>query len=621
MAIVLVLPTALAVSLAVPRINESLDRVSELNHNESVIRLVVSATTLAHALENERDVAALTPGEVGAAVREHRAATDQAWDAFRGSARKAGGDGRLKQRLDEVESELHGLAGVRVRAFTDAMGTVASQTAYSGLILPLLSLVTEANPGSDTHATQGWALYALTVGKLSLSSERALLNAALADGRTESDVATALLASQGIQDMALREFRANAVAQDAQHYERIAPDLTKAGQMVKAAASDAQGGGGGAEPKTGAKEWHRSATRALDGLRSVESEVTKRMLDSNAAHRDQAGKDAVRDTVYVAVALGLALLVTAVVAHSVVSRLRRLRRAALQAAEHRLPALVEAVSRQAPGQVGLKTTPVDLGTRDEVGDVSRAFDAVLREAVRQAADQATLRKSVKAALTSLGRRNQALVYRQLEVITDLENTEENPARLAGLFQIDHLATRMRRHGENLLLLADESPDRVHAVPAPLSDVVRAGAAEVEHYTRVHLGQMPDLCVSGPAVHDVSHLLAELLENATRYSDPVEPVEVTAELGSEGGVVLCISDRGAGMSDAMVAELNARLSNPPLIDVATTGQMGLYVVSQLAARLGIDVVLSCPGAGCTVAVELPAELLVTPESYGEQPAGC
>ncbi|WP_274918027.1 sensor histidine kinase [Streptomyces sp. WZ-12] len=620
MAIVLVLPAALAVSLAVPRITESLDRVGQLNHNENTIRLVVSATTLAHALENERDVAALTPGEVGAAVREHRAATDQAWDAFRDSARKAGGGDRLQQRLDEVESELRGLAGVRARAFTDALGTVASQTAYSGLILPLLSLVTEANPGDDAHATQGWALYALAVGKLALSSERALLNAALADGRTEPDVATALLASQGIQEMALREFRANAVTQDAQHYERVAPGLAEAGRLAKAAAADAQRGTGGAEQKTGAKAWHRSATQALDGLRSVESEVTQRMLDSNAALRDQAGEDAVRDTVYVAVALGLALLVTAVAAHSVVSRLRRLRRAALQAAEHRLPALVEAVSRQAPGQVDLKATPVDLGTRDEVGDVSRAFDAVLHEAVRQAADQATLRQSVKAVLTSLGRRNQGLVYRQLEVITELENTEQNPARLAGLFQIDHLATRMRRHGENLLLLTDESPARVHAVPAPLLDVVRAGAAEVEHYTRVRMGQLPDLWVSGPAVHDVSHLLAELLENATRYSDPAEPVQVKAELGAEGGVVLWISDRGAGMSASTVAELNARLGDPPLIDVATTGQMGLYVVSRLAARLGIDVELSCPGEGCTVAVELPAVLLVAPEPYG-RPAGC
>ncbi|WP_265106077.1 nitrate- and nitrite sensing domain-containing protein [Streptomyces sp. ET3-23] len=613
MTLVLVLPAALCISLAVPRVTHSLDKAEQLTRTEATVRLVVSATTLAHALENERDIAALTPGKPGDAVREHRAATDRALIAFRSRAQDTHGDVRVTQRVADAESALHALTDVRDKAFTDAMDTVASQTAYSDLVLPLLSLGTEANHGGDTASTEGWALYALSVGKLSLSSERALLNAAIAHGRVTPDVAAALLVSQGFQDIALRQFRSAAVPQDAAAYQRIAQHLAETGTMARTAAAAAQrdtkGDSRGAAPALQAQEWHRTASQALEGLRTVESEVTGRMLDSIAAAKAQARKDAALDSAFVAVALGLSLLVAAVAAHSLVSRLRRLRRAALQAAEHQLPALVASISQQAPGQVDLSTEPVDLGTRDEVGDVSRAFDAVIHEAVRQAADQAMLRKSVSAMLASMGRRSQLLVYRQLEMISELERNEAHPAKLEGLFRVDHLATRIRRHCENLLVLADERPGRVHAVPAPLLDVVRAAAAEVEQFTRVRIGDLPDVHITGPAVHDVSHLLAELLENATQYSGPADPVQVTTGASPAGGTVVKIRDRGVGMPAAKAAELNARLSDPPLVDVATTRQMGLYVVSRLAERHGIDVVLSCKGVGCTVAVELPPALLV------------
>ncbi|MFF4409962.1 nitrate- and nitrite sensing domain-containing protein [Streptoverticillium reticulum] len=616
MTLVLVLPAALCISLAVPRVTHSLDQAEQLTRTEATVRLVVAATTLAHALENERDIAALTPGKTGDAVREHRAATDRALAAFRSRVQATDADTRVEQRVADAESALHTLTDVRNKAFTDATDTVASQTAYSDLVLPLLSLGTEANHGGDTASTEGWALYALSVGKLSLSSERALLNAAIAHGRVTPDVAAALLVSQGFQDIALRQFRSAAVPQDAAAYQRITQHLTETGKLARAAAAAAQRDAKGAAPTLQAQQWHRTATQALEGLRTVESEVADRMLGSITAAKAQARRDAAMDSAFVAVALGLSLLVAAAAAHSLVSRLRRLRRAALQAAEHQLPALVASVSQGAPGQVDLTTEPVDVGTRDEVGDVSRAFDAVIHEAVRQAADQAMLRKSVNAMLASMGRRSQILVYRQLEMISELERNEAHPAKLEGLFRVDHLATRIRRHCENLLVLAGERPGRVHAVPAPLLDVVRAAAAEVEQFTRVRIGDLPDVHVSGPAVHDVSHLLAELLENATQYSGPAEPVHVTTGASPAGGIVVKIRDRGVGMPAAKAAELNTRLSDPPLVDVATTRQMGLYVVSRLAERHGIDVVLSCKGVGCTVAVELPPALLVVRAPHHE-----
>ncbi|WP_411144441.1 nitrate- and nitrite sensing domain-containing protein [Streptomyces sp. x-80] len=617
MTVVLALPVALTLGLAVPRVTHSLDRAERLAGAETTVRLVLSATRLAHALQNERDLAARTPGRTTDDVRTHRATTDRALADFRtradpaASAARAVAGSRLTARLSAAERALGTLAELRATAFTAAAGPVATQTAYDDLVAPLLALGTEAGHGDDPAATAGWALHALSTGTAALSSERALLNAALAAGRLGAAEAAAVLAAQGVQERAMREFRAAAAPADVALLEKPAASTAAARTMAGRAVAAAQRSPRGAELPLRAPEWHRTAGQALDQLHTVETSVARRMLAALATERTAARRDAVVDAALVATALGLAGLIALVVAHSLVRRLRRLRRAALQAAEQQLPTLVATLSAQGPGKVELTTAPIDLGTRDEIGDVSRAFDAVFREAVRQTAEQAALRTGVRTMLASLSRRSQGLVYRQLDAISELERAEEDPAKLAALFRVDHLATRMRRHGENLLVLAGERPGRVHCAPAPLLDVVRAAAAEVEYYTRIRTGELPDLWLVAPAVHDLSHLLAELLENATQYSGPGEPVEVTAGPAPAGGLVLEIADRGVGLPAPKAAALNARLADPPSADVATTRQMGLYVVSHLAGRHGIRVRLRCTGGGCTAVVELPATLFAEP----------
>jgi len=236
--------------------------------------------------------------------------------------------------------------------------------------------------------------------------------------------------------------------------------------------------------------------------------------------------------------------------------------------------------------------------------------------IRDVTEQAALRKSIGDLLHNLARRSQGLVDRQLELIDELERSEVDPDRLDELFRMDHLATRMRRNVENLIVLSGVDQRRRWSESVPLRDVVEAAVAEVEDYSRVQVAGVHDLTLSGQAASDVAHLLAELVENATSFSSPTTRVEVSG--GPTGnGYVLEIEDHGIGMSDAELAEANRRLAEPLAADIAVSRMMGFHVVGRLAARHGIRVQLRhCWFGGVAALVLLPAVLL---GSAGEQPA--
>ena len=321
-----------------------------------------------------------------------------------------------------------------------------------------------------------------------------------------------------------------------------------------------------------------------------------------------------RNTMYlnIGIIVGVLLVVsvaTALIARSLVRPLRVLQNTALEIAGNRLPEMVRRL-RDADGSEAIEPiAPIALSSTDEVGQVARAFDEVHREAVRLATEQAMLRNNVNAMFTNLSRRSQSLVQRQLRLIDELENAEQDPDQLASLFKLDHLATRMRRNGENLLVLAGEEPGRRWSQPVPLIDVLRAAASEVEQYERVTLRDLPTVEVAGRAVNDVVHLVAELLENATSFSAPETKVSVTGNLLNTGGVMLEIEDSGIGMTPEELDDSNERLANPPVVDVAISRRMGLFVVGRLATRHGIQVRLrrSATG-GITALVLVPAALL-------------
>src|SRR6202046_224544 len=207
------------------------------------------------------------------------------------------------------------------------------------------------------------------------------------------------------------------------------------------------------------------------------------------------------------------------------------------------------------------------------------------------------------------RRSQSLVERQIRLIDDLEQGEQDPERLASLFQMDHLATRMRRNSENLLVLAGHDESRRWNQPVALVDVLRAALSEIEQYERVTLNVQPGISVRGQAVSDVVHLTAELVENATSFSAADTPVTIAGHLLSSGGVLLEFTDQGVGMGAEEMAHANWRLDNPPVVDVAVSRRMGLFVVARLAARHGIRVRLRpAASGGLTALVWLPDEVI-------------
>jgi hypothetical protein len=262
----------------------------------------------------------------------------------------------------------------------------------------------------------------------------------------------------------------------------------------------------------------------------------------------------------------------------------------------------------------LHVEPIDVDSTDEIGEVARAFDQVHREAVRLAANEAALRGNVNAMFVNLSRRSQSLVERQIRLIDDLEQGEQDSERLANLFQMDHLATRMRRNSENLLVLAGHDVSRRWTGAVGLVDVLRAAVSEIEQYERVTLNVQPGIAVRGQAVNDVVHLLAELVENATSFSAAETPVAVSGHLLNSGGVLLDITDQGVGMGAEEMAHANWRLDNPPVVDVAVSRRMGLFVVARLAGRHGIRVRLRPSSlGGLTALVWLPDEVIANEQA--------
>ncbi|MFJ2030800.1 nitrate- and nitrite sensing domain-containing protein [Streptosporangium sp. NPDC087985] len=316
--------------------------------------------------------------------------------------------------------------------------------------------------------------------------------------------------------------------------------------------------------------------------------------------------------------LGLAAILGAVILSTRLGRglaqeLGGLRLAALDLAETRLPQVVERLRKGETVDVETEAPPIPTtGTTLEITDVGRAFSTVQRTAVEAAVGEARLRQGFNRVFRNLARRNQSLVHRQLAQLDSMQRKTTEPEALEDLYRLDHLTTRMRRQSEGLVILSGATAGRTWRNPVPLMDVVRAAVAEVEDYRRIIVPPLPDARLTGSATADVTHLLAELLENATSFSPPSTPVKVRGETVGRGFVIE-IEDRGLGMQNTEREEINERLTTPPEFDVADSEQLGLFVVSQLAARHGIKVTLNrSPFGGTTAVVLIPQTVLADPE---------
>ncbi|MBO3744434.1 sensor histidine kinase [Streptosporangiaceae bacterium NEAU-GS5] len=344
--------------------------------------------------------------------------------------------------------------------------------------------------------------------------------------------------------------------------------------------------------------------------KAVATQVLGRAADLESAERRNA---------IVAGALILALLIlvlatTVLIARSMVRPLRRLRAEALDIAGLRLPEVVQRMRESGDPDHVPDVQPIDVGSRDEIGEVAQAFDEVHRQAVRLASEESRLRAAINAMFVNLSRRTQTLVERQISLIDGLERGEQDGGRLADLFKLDHLATRMRRNSENLLVLAGHEPARKRSQPARLVDVVRASLSEVEDYERVTIRVHRNAAIAGHAANDAVHLLAELVENAIAFSPRNTNVIVSSSPIEGGAVLLAVSDTGIGMTGDELLEINRRLSDPPTVDVSVSRRMGLFVVGRLALRHGIRVQLRPGDAGGLIAMVLfPTELITNPDT--------
>jgi signal transduction histidine kinase len=636
--LLIIIPTLTAVVLGGSRIVTSVQSALVYQRVEQLANMSYDVTQLASRLEDERSQTLLyigqgTNGRDGTLshapsppsdapqqlqlVEQEQSLTAPWVRKVRADAAGigAGYPAQVQSDAHNIGDLLKLLTPLRTAATTTQLAATQVLTQYSSMINPLLAIDDNIalDSGDPTLNNDVRALNLVSLIAEEASQQQGLLAYAFAkegpfNPQVLSDVTTALEE----QTANIAEYDRVATPQQVALYSN-----SVTGSLVDFASSyELQAIQYGEDHKslnlsaTTANEWVGAmSTGTIGGIDSVQQKLVATTISRSSALRQQAIATASIVGAAVLIVLLLALLLTTVVGRSMVRPLRRLRSGALEVAGVRLPETVRRMSDSDGASVALEVEPIDVDSSDEIGEVARAFDQVHREALRLAANEAALRGNVNAMFVNLSRRSQSLVERQIRLIDDLEQGEQDPDRLASLFQMDHLATRMRRNSENLLVLAGHDATRRWNQPVALVDVLRAAVSEIEQYERVTLNVQPGIAVRGHAVNDVVHLLAELAENATSFSSAETPVVVAGHLLSSGGVLLDITDQGVGMGAEEMAHANWRLDNPPVVDVAVSRRMGLFVVARLAARHGIRVRLR-PAAvgGLTALVWLPDEVV-------------
>ncbi len=363
------------------------------------------------------------------------------------------------------------------------------------------------------------------------------------------------------------------------------------------------------------QDLRQSVLDSLNVYQTVVNKASSDIISRVNVLADNARTGAIRYAAIVIVTIMAALMLAVVIARSMIVPLRRLRLAALRVAEYDLGHEVARLRDGAsPEEVPLEPMPVP--TDEEVGQLARAVDDIHGQALRLAADQASMRSQVNDMFETLARRSKSLVDHQLSLIEAMEYDEKDPRLLENLFRLDHLAARMRRNGDNLLILAGTRQRRGKSAPVEIADVLRAAISEVEDYERVKLGATPRGAITEPAASDLAHLFAELLDNALRASPPETDVKFTFAQAHDQGLLVEVADRGIGMPPAEMADINRRLETTAEVGPDTARHMGLFVVGRLAERHGLTVRLratfdTARDPGVTVTVHLPKPIIVPP----------
>ncbi|MFD9222168.1 nitrate- and nitrite sensing domain-containing protein [Streptomyces sp. NPDC060064] len=633
---ILLIPVLVGLVMGGFQVKSSINTWNEAQDAEKTALIVRAASEYGQALLNERDLTApylLAGARKDPHVTNAYATTDDAKQKFDLAVQDLPEKQGLERRLSLFRAEEPSLADLRKTAYIEGIeskSAVGTEEGYVKVQHSLMEFSNELGLGTGNITSYGRTVYAIQLAKAAASLQRSiglhLLIRPSGDDTTRAKQTIAFNSYNYLEQIALGEYVSGGTQEDTDNLQQIMAGKAVAGERQLKAAGlnpprDPKGNvlpgmaakiGQGLSPKQLKKidvtptTWMAASTAKFDGYTEIENDLVDKAVTEAAQISDDAKQDAIVNGAIVVIALLTAFILAGLMARQMSRSMRQLRTAAFGIAEQRLPMLVDQLSRTEPGRVDTRVQPIPIDTLDEIGEVARAFDQVHREAVRLAAEQAMLRGNVNAIFTNLSRRNQSLIEGQLTLITDLENNEADPDQLENLFKLDHLATRMRRNGENLLVLAGEEPGRRWNQPVPLVDVLRAASSEVESYERIEMTGVPETEIHGQAVTDLVHLLAELLENATTFSSPQTKVRVTATRLPDGRVMVEIHDKGIGLTAEDFADINHKLANPPTVDAAVSQRMGLFVVGRLADRHGIRVQLRPSGeqAGTTSLVMLP-----------------
>ncbi|MEU3776153.1 nitrate- and nitrite sensing domain-containing protein [Streptomyces sp. NPDC032472] len=552
-------------------------------------------------------------------LTKRRTATDELVDKISKSAKDPEVVEELSpaaaQRLNSILDAFHGIGALRRSVDQNTLDPNQALELYSRLVDPcyefLLNLHALENVEMDK---QGRALVGITRARETLSREDAVIAAALA-ARNVSATDIRHVSDFAANRTLLYEFNlAILPGADRDLFEQYwnGPDT----KPLRDAEERFLTAGPGKNPRTlTAAQWDEAANKVLDELATMGTAAGDRYQKRVEPVAMDVLLQAAVAGILGFIALAVSLVMSVRIGRDLVRDLSRLRKEAHEVSGVRLPAVMR---RLAAGEhVDVETEAPRLEyEKDEVGQVGQALNTLQRAAVEAAVKQAELRKGVSEVFVNLARRNQVLLHRQLTLLDTMERRTEDAEELADLFRLDHMTTRMRRHAEGLVILSGAAPSRQWRRPVQLMDVVRAAVAEVEDYERIEVRRLPRLGITGPAVADVTHLVAELLENATVFSPPHTAVQVHGERVANG-FTLEIHDRGLGMNPEALLDANLRLAETPEFELSDTDRLGLFVVSRLAQRHGIKVVLQpSPYGGTTAVVFLPAALLTeAPETHG------
>ncbi|WP_067533472.1 sensor histidine kinase [Nocardia crassostreae] len=602
--IVLVLPVLLASTFAVLRINSELQTINQLSAGTEQAAIMRSTTKFETATQNLAIAAITGWGNTEA---------DPVLDAATGKFDQAVADLETRLRSSKADPQI-------TQEMTQAIGV--ARTMRNSLRSGSPATLAEQTETVSTRI-QATLSTSQSVSELQTQQLFLQLGTIMTGGRLLTQERVMLASPDLAKNPALRARLLTSIGAEItmlEVYAGLNPGQAQNFTQLKDAAGIRIGVLSQNVPDPAAIPAMSDAVNASLEAYSKESEHLAASLDARLGQLSTDARNTVlRDTSVVIGMLLAGLALALVVGRSLVVLVRRLRRDALQVAHIDLPRELEVVRS---GGAAPEITPVDVHTTEEIGQLARAVDDIHAQALHLAGEQARLRLQIGNMFETLSRRSQSLVEQQLNLIEELERDEDDSERLQSLFRLDHLATRMRRNGDNLLVLAGTALRRGHLAPVPLSDMLWSSVSQVEDYQRVEIGTVPDGIVAGEPAVDIEHLLAELIDNALRYSPPTTPVAVSVARAVDGGYLIEITDRGLGMNAEDLQSINDRLASGGEVNVETARRMGLFVVGRLAKRHNITVSLRRTSAmvqqpGITASVHLPGSLVSpAPERVGD-----